>query len=305
MKTVPVFIFILLLLSGCSPQPDRPAQLENFDLQGHRGAMGMFSENTIPGFLTGIDQGVNTIEFDVVVSGDQQVVVSHEPWFRSDICLDPDGNEIPEEEELDHLIYAMNYEEIRRYNCGSLQHPDHPDQETQSQPKPTLIRAIEVMEDYIENHNLPPVRYSIETKSRPEWDNRKSPDPETFVDLLYDELQQLDILDRVIVQSFDTRTLQHLRQIDESVHQALLISRNGGNVPTDIENLGYTPEIYSPNYHLVTGEMVEEAHQKGMQVIPWTVNHPEDMRSMIERGVDGLLTDYPNKFNREVRDMVN
>ena len=298
-----LFVFALLLIS-CEPQPDRPGQLEDFDLQGHRGAMGMFAENTIPGFLMAIDEGVNTIEFDIAVSADRQIVVSHEPWFRSEICLKPDGSEIPRDEEREHLIYEMDYEEIREYDCGSLQHPDHPEQQNRSLPKPTMQETIEATEQYVADHNLEPVRYSIETKSRPEWDHHKTPDPETFTELMYEELQQLEVLDRVIMQSFDPRTLRHMRELDEDVKQALLISRNGGNVAEEIDRLGYTPDIYSPNYLLVTRDMVTTAREYGMQIIPWTVNHPEDMRSMIDIGVDGLITDYPHRFNEEVRELV-
>ena len=301
---IPV-ISLLLLLSQCAPPTDRYGQIEDFDLQGHRGAMGMFAENTIPGFLMAIDQGVNTVEFDIVISGDNQVVVSHEPWFRPSICLKPDGSEIQEDEYLDYLIYEMNYEEIRQFDCGSRQNPEFPDQQNRSQSKPTMRNAIRAMEDYIADQNLSPVVYSIETKSRAEWENTKTPDPETFVRLMYEDLRELEVLDRVILQSFDMRTLRIMREMDGNIRQALLVSRNGGNVANDIDELGYTPEIYSPHYMLVTPNMVREAHEKGMQVIPWTVNDPEDMKNLIDMGVDGLITDYPNRFNQEVRELVN
>lgn len=301
-KIVSALLFAILI--SCTPEPERPAQLEDFDLQGHRGAMGMFAENTIPSFLLAIDEGVNTVEFDIAVSADDDIIISHKPWFRHDICLDPNEERIPEDKEREHLIYEMSTQEVQEYNCGSLQHPDHPDQQNRSQPKPTMKEAIETMENYIDDNNLAPITYSIETKSRPEWDNEKTPDPETFTRLMYDELAALDVLDRVIMQSFDPRTLRIMREIGDEVKQALLISRNGGDVEQDVNELGYTPEIYSPNYLLVTRQMVEDAHEKGMEVIPWTVNHTEDMKHMVDLGVDGLLTDYPNRFNAEVRELV-
>ncbi len=298
-----VCVLLFAILFSCTPEPERPAQLEDFDLQGHRGAMGMFAENTIPSFLLAIDEGVNTIEFDIAVSADDDIIISHEPWFRHDICLDPNEEQIPEDEEREHLIYELSTREVQEYDCGSLQNPDHPDQQNRSQPKPTMIEAIETIENYIDDNNLAPVYYSIETKSRPEWDNHKTPDPETFTQLMYDELAELDVLDRVIMQSFDPRTLRVMREIDDQIRQALLISRNGGDVEDDTDELGYIPEIYSPNYLLVTRQMVDKAHEKGMEVIPWTVNHTDDMEHMIELGVDGLLTDYPNRFNAEVREI--
>ena len=297
-------VFVMLLLTSCSPPTERHSQLDDFDFQGHRGAMGMFAENTIPSFLLAIDEGVTTIEFDIVVTADDELVVSHEPWFRHTICLQPDGSEIAEEDELDHQIYEMTYEEVSSYDCGSLQNPDFPEQQNRSQPKPTMRQAIEAMEGYVAEYGLEPVHYSIETKARPEWDDHKTPAPETFTRLMYEELVDLDVLDRVIMQSFDPRTLRVMRELDEEVRQALLISGNGGDVQAEVEDLGYTPEIYSPHYLLVSHDMVQEAHEMGMQIIPWTINDVEDMKNMVEMGVDGLITDYPNRFNSDVREML-
>lgn len=301
---ITLFTFVLLI-SQCAPPTERYSQPDNFDLQGHRGAMGMFAENTIPGFLMAIDQGVSTVEFDVVISADEEVVVSHEPWFRSSICLAPDGSEIPEDEAENHRIYQLTYEEIRRYDCGSQQHPEFPEQQNRSQPKPTMRAAINAMEGYIAEQNLKPINYSIEIKYRPEWENEMVPDPGTFTRLVYEELEELEILERVIIQSFSPAALNVLRDLNQDIQQALLITRNGGIVSDDIENLGYTPDIYSPHYLLLTPEMLREASDMGMKVVPWTVNDPEEMINLVEMGVDGLITDYPNHFNEHVREELN
>ncbi len=299
-----LLLFLLITLSKCSPPTDRYGQLDDFDLQGHRGAMGMFAENTIPGFMIAIDQGVNTVEFDVVISADDEVVVSHEPWFRPSICLKPDGSEISEDEIDDHLIYQLTYDEISQYDCGSRQNPEFPDQQNRAQPKPTMAQAIIAMEGYISDQNLDKVNYSIEIKYQLEWENEKVPDPETFARLVYEELSELDILDRVIIQSFSPASLRAMRNLNEDIRQALLVSRNGGNVDEDINNLGYTPEIYSPHHMLVSSDLVREAQEQGMTVVPWTVNDPEDMRNMLEMNVDGLITDYPDRFNEYIRELL-
>ena len=94
--------------------------IPKFDVQGHRGARGLRPENTIPGFLVAIDSGVTTIELDVVITKDKQVVVSHEPWMSAAICLDPSGSPLQAKEEKKFNIYQMTYDEVKQFDCGSL-----------------------------------------------------------------------------------------------------------------------------------------------------------------------------------------
>ncbi len=100
--------------------------IPKFDVQGHRGARGLRPENTIPGFLVAIDSGVTTIELDVVITKDKQVVVSHEPWMSAAICLDPSGSTLQAKEEKKFNIYQMTYDEVRQFDCGSLENKDFP-----------------------------------------------------------------------------------------------------------------------------------------------------------------------------------
>lgn len=293
-------ILPLWVTSGCRADTD-PVH-ENFDLQGHRGAMGLKPENTIPGFLKAMDLGVTTIEFDLAVSRDRKVVISHEPWFRSDICLQPDGSAIPHDQERSFRIYEYDYEAIARFDCGSLQHSDHPEQETFTAPKPLMQEAILEMEKYAGKKGRRPVGYNIEIKTNEAWDSSLTPLPEDFAQLVYDELQALrdslnnDVMERVNIQSFDPRPLRAMRDIDAGIPIAILTFRDGS---VD-DHLAYfdniDPEIYSPNYGLLTQSHVKRAHETGMTVIPWTVNSQREMRAMVSMGVDGLITDYPNRF---------
>ncbi|MEX0929932.1 MAG: glycerophosphodiester phosphodiesterase family protein [Balneolales bacterium] len=269
----------------------------HFDLQGHRGAAGLLPENTIPSFIRAIDLGVQTIEFDVLISGDGQVVITHDPWFRRGICSTPEGDLITRETEADYRIYNLPYDSIARFDCGSHGNPNHPDQEKMQVAKPLMREAILEMEKYVKENKLKPVYYSIETKSRPDWDRKFHPEPDEFMQLVYGELSSLNVLDRVIIQSFDVRTLQRLRSLDPSVTQALLVSQNN-DLQENIHTLGYIPGIYSPNYATVDPEMIALAHSLGMKIIPWTVNDPEDIEKLIDMGVDGLITDYPDRFSR-------
>lgn len=299
---VQLSLLLIALLTGIGCQAERDRLPEGFDLQGHRGAMGLKPENTLPGFYKAVDLGVSTIEFDLAVTGEHRLIISHEPWFRSDICLQPDGTPISREEERSFRIYEYDYETIAEFDCGTLQHPSHPNQKNLFASKPLMTDAIAAVDEYVRTQGRAPVRYNIEIKSNPAWDGTLTPDPEVFARLLYEELldleQQLEspILERVSVQSFDPRPLHVFRDIAPTVPLAILTFTEE-SVDEHIEFFGFLPEIYSPNYGILTSEHVRRAHELGMLVIPWTVNTVEDMQKMMDLGVDGLITDYPDRFN--------
>ena len=266
-----------------------------FDLQGHRGARGLLPENSIPGFIRALELGVHTLEMDVVVSKDAQVVVSHDPWFSSVICSLPNGDPVPPTQEQDYRLYGMTYEQIARFDCGSRGHPRFPRQEKMRVTKPLLREVIAAAEAYAETHGLPPVRYNIETKSLPEGDGLLHPVPPVFTRLLYDILVETGIRGRTTVQSFDVRTLREARSLDPALTLSLLIGREEDRgLAANLATLGFTPAIYSPDYTLVDSTLLAAAHAAGLQVIPWTVNTRAEMNRLRDLGVDGLITDYPD-----------
>ena len=278
--------------SGCdAPDPTVPP---DFDLQGHRGARGILPENTIPAFIEAAGLGVTTLELDVVISRDSQVVVSHEPWMSSRICLDPEGYPAPEDREATNL-YTLTADDIARYDCGSQGHPDYPEQRPVPVSKPLLAAVLDTIEARFPGDDRARLHYNIETKSNPEADGVFHPDPQTFARLLYAEIDRAGLHDRVVVQSFDVRTLQAMRRLDPEVRLALLVAGDE-NPEAKLAALGFSPEILSPNYRLVDAALVRRAGEAGMAVVPWTVNEPETMRMMLALGVDGLITDYPNRF---------
>jgi len=268
-------------------------QSDTFDLQGHRGARGLMPENTIPAMLKGVELGVDTVEFDVVVTADGKILVSHEPWFNHLFSTKADGSPVTEEEERSFNIFEMTYEETQQFDVGLRQNPNFPKQETMEITKPLLADAIRAVEEYAEENGIEPLHYNIETKSRPEWYGEYVPGPEEFSRLLYEELNELGVLDRVIIQSFDPSTLFAFKQLAPDVRQAMLVSND---VLPDmyINLLGYTPEIWSPDYKTLDAESVSHLQSRGMKVIPWTVNTVDEMRELLRFGVDGFITDYPD-----------
>ena len=299
MRLLPIGAVLLTVLLSTNPATSQtardPVTVPAFDLQGHRGARGLAPENTIPAFLAAIEIGVTTLELDVVISADSVVVVSHEPWMSSDICTQPSGEPVPAGSRDDFNMYRMTYEEIRSFDCGSMRHPRFPRQEPTPAVKPKLVDVIAAAEAWTDERGLPPQFYNIETKSRPESDNEFHPEPATFVRLLIEAIDAGGIRDRAIIQSFDVRTLQVATRVAPDLDLALLIaSELDDGFDQNLESLGFEPEIYSPHYPLVTADLIAAARERGIRVIPWTVNEWEEMQRLKEMGVDGLITDYPD-----------
>ncbi|MEF8866876.1 MAG: glycerophosphodiester phosphodiesterase family protein [Salinibacter sp.] len=275
--------------------PDTTRRPNGFDLQGHRGARGLVPENTIPAFRRALELGVTTLEMDVVVSADGVVVVSHEPWMARAKCLTPDGAPIPEGEARAHKIYEMSYERIASYDCGRTLE-DFPEQESVSAPKPRLRDVLQMAETYDDTHDRGPVFYNIETKSRPDWDGTLHPEPETFVRRVLAVVTAAGVAPRTTIQSFDPRTLEAAHRQNATVRIALLVGRAGNQgLDDNLTTLSFVPDIYSPNAELVDDALVSAVHNRGLALVPWTVNDPDAMTRLIRLGVDGLITDYPDR----------
>jgi len=290
MKYSPLLFLILIACTGNREQP----KTYKFDLQGHRGVRGLLPENTIPSFLKAVEIGVNTLELDLVVTGDRNLLISHEPWFNHKISTKPDGTTVAKSEAMDLNIYEMTYDETQQYDVGKRGNPDFPNQQPMEVTKPLLNDAVAAVENYVEKNDMVPVYYNIETKSKPEHYRVRVPEPEIFAQLVYDELSGLGILDRVIIQSFDVNTLIAMRNIDPEVTLALLVDNRDG-LDINLKKLGFTPDIYSLYYPFMNPGLIEDAEKMNMKVIPWTINDISEMKRQLEMGVDGIITDYPDR----------
>ncbi len=264
------------------------------DIQGHRGARGLRPENTWPAFARAIELGVTSLEMDVVIAGDGTVVVSHEPWFSATLCREPSGR--PVQLFRRYNLYRMTYEEIARFDCGSRRHPRFPHQDPVPAPKPRLEEVLRWAEAYAAELGRSPVRYSIEVKSRPEWEGKYQPDPETFVGRVQAVVAACGVTARTTLMSFDVRVLQVARRLFPELALSLLVERHDRQpLAEQLERLGFVPDVYGPDYRLVSVKLVAEVHAYGMRLIPWTVNRVRDMQRLLRLGVDGLITDYPDR----------
>ena len=293
------YFFVLIIFSQCTHKMNVNASLPlpAFDKEGHRGCRGLMPENTIAAYLKAIDLGVTTLEMDAVITKDGEVVVSHEPFFNHVITTKPDGSFINEAEEKEYNIYTMPYAEVKQFDVGLKPNPRFPHQQKMPAVKPLLKDVIDSVEAYTIKNKKQPLFYNIETKCLPEGDGIFHPKPDVFVDLLMKVINSKDIAGRVIIQSFDMRSLQYLHKQFPSIKTSLLIDE-GDTTTLDkqIAQLGFVPTIYSPEQSLVTRELVQQCHAKGMKVVPWTVDNVTAMKLLIDKGVDGLISDYPNLF---------
>ncbi len=252
-------------------------------------------ENTVPAMLKALELGVTTLEMDAHITRDGQVILSHDPYLNPEHELSPYGSEIPAEDKGKYVLYQMDYATIRKADVGTKYYPRFPKQQKFKTYKPLLSEVIDSVQTYLQQHNLPQVYYNIETKSTSKTDGKNHPAPEEFVERLLTVLCEKEILPWVIIQSFDVRTLQVLHRNYPEVKTSLLVENLSG-LEKNLSMLGFTPTIYSLSYTLVTSKLVQNCHARGIKVIPWTVNDVETIRQLRQKGVDGIITDYPDLF---------
>ena len=265
------------------------------EVHGHRGCRGLRPENTLPAFWHAVALGVDVVELDVVLSADGQLVVSHEPWMNAAICLDPQGQRIAPTEEHSHNLYQLPYPAIQRYDCGQLRHPGFPEQQSMPAYKPLLREVVAQVDTWSEQLGLRPVRFSVEVKSTPAGDGVWHPAPEVFTAVVLAQLLELRIASRTTLLSFDKRILREAARRVPGLPLCLLVE---DTIPLEqhLVELGFVPAVYGPLHELVTEEMVAQTRRQKLALVPWTVNEPAAMRRLIQLGVTGITTDYPDRL---------
>jgi glycerophosphoryl diester phosphodiesterase len=244
-------------------------------VHGHRGARALRPENTLPAFEYAIDAGVDALELDMAVTKDNVIVVSHDPLLHPPVCSGP----APEA-----VIHTLTLAQVREWDCGKVQNPGFPRQQTiAGTPMPTLDEVFKLA-------TKGKFQFNIETKSfsdHPEL----TPSPEDFVKLVLAEVRKHHLESRVILQSFDFRTLIAMKRIAPEIALSALYE----GPPKDFTAIAHESGagVISPQFKLVTPEQVRAAHAAGLQVLPWTPDTPEDWDSLIAAGVDGIITDDP------------
>jgi glycerophosphoryl diester phosphodiesterase len=266
---------------------------KEIELQGHRGARGLWPENSIYGFLKTLELGVNVIELDIVVSGDYKILVSHDPFFNPHYCLDPNGKIISSKNAFN--IFQMPYEEIKKFDCGSKIHPHFPIQEKLFAAKPLLADVIKTVDKKCLALGIDPIRLNIEIKSEAKWyGNHQPKTTDEYAQLIVKTLEETPF-HRYYLQSFDEKILESVYSLAPKIELAYLV-QNQELSNFNIDALSFPIIIISPEYQLLSRELVKEFQKQGLKVIPWNVNEKKDMLRLIDWGIDGIITDYPNRW---------
>jgi glycerophosphoryl diester phosphodiesterase len=288
-----------------------------FDIEAHRGGRALFPENTLQSFANALSMGVNTLELDIGVTKDAAIVVSHERWLNPDLARGPDGTYIAPR---GIPFVQLSLDEVKKYDVGQIRPgsayaAQFPDQHAVPGTRiPTLIEVF----DLVRKSGDQGVRFNIETKIDPNHPD-ESPDPQRFISLLLDLLQQQKMSDRVTVQSFDWRTLLLVQQQAPDIPTVYLTLQKGSNATNALDKAtewtaGFNPAdhgkslprtikaaggaIWSPYFRDVDAALIAESHQLGLKVVVWTVNTPDDIARMIDIGVDGIISDHPDLLRK-------
>jgi glycerophosphoryl diester phosphodiesterase len=292
-----------------------------FDLEAHRGGRALLPENTLPAFANALSMGVDTLELDAGVTVDGEVVVSHERGLNPDITRDANGAYVAPP---GTPFIRLRLDEVRQYDVGQIR-PDsaYAKQFLDQRALPgTRIPTLKEVFALVRKSGNDRVRFNIETKIDPNHPE-ETLDPQGFVARLLGLIEAEAFSDRVMIQSFDWRTLQLVQKQAPNIPTVYLTLQrgkaptvaldtatnwmagfnpadHGGSLPRTIKAAGGA--IWSPYFGDVTAALVSEAHGLGLRVVVWTVNKPEDMARMIEIGVDGIISDRPDLLRKAALD---
>ncbi len=263
-----------------------------FDLQGHRGARGMAPENTLPGFALALSVGVATLELDTGVTADGVVVIHHDRRLNPDVARGPDGQWIAAP---GPLIRSLSYEALQRYDVGRLRpgsayaarHPEQVPVDGARIPRLADLFAL------VKKAGNDTVRFNIETKISPADPDETLP-PAQFARALIAQIRAAGVGARTSVQSFDWRTLHVVEKEAPEIATVYLTGRRrGGSQPKAVHAAG--GRTWSPNYEELDSAAMVEARALDLRVIPWTVNEPGFIERYLDLGVDGMISDYPER----------
>ena len=301
---------VFLVLGALAAGVRRP-----LDLQGHRGARGLAPENTLAAFAKALGSGVTTLELDTGVTRDGVVVVSHDAELNPDLTRGPDGGWLAGPRPA---IFSLDFETLRRYDVGRLRPGTayaarFPDQLPADGERIPALREVIALARRAGNEQ---VRFNVETKIDPRRPGLTLP-PEAFAEAVLRVVREEGVSSRTTLQSFDWRTLAHAQKVAPEVETVCLSvqqpwentvrgsrsgpspflagwdpDRFGGSLPRLVKAFGAA--AWSPHFKDLGSRDVEEAHRLGLEVIVWTVNEPAEMAALVDRGVDGIITDRPD-----------
>ena len=270
------------------------------DLQAHRGGAGLMPENTLSAMKKAMDLHVNTLEFDLQLSADKKVLVAHDNYFHSRNAMRPDSSLVLKEEPKEYL-YTMPYDSLVKYDVGLRFVDRWPEQKKVAEHVPLASDLIDFTEHYARENHLSPFRYNIEIKSRTgKGEGTLWPTYQEFCDTCIPLLLSKNLGDRLVVQSFDIRSLEYIHQHYPEVELSFL-TEDEEEISQILASLSFRPRWWSPHFSKVTRENVAYCHALGIKVVPWTVDEENDIARMVSCGVDAIISNYPDRLIKVVR----
>ncbi|MFI6681539.1 glycerophosphodiester phosphodiesterase family protein [Kribbella sp. NPDC050470] len=322
----------LALVAGLLPAAPAAASRGDFDIQAHRGGLGLTVESTIASFSHGLELGVSTLELDVQITEDGHAVVTHDRRISGTKCKDtaPYTPGDPEYPYVGKFIKTLTLKQVKQLDCGSQTLPNYPGQQPDPGAQMPELRDVFAL---VHRFHAYGVKLNIETKVEAGAPSETAP-REQFVQVVAQEVRTARIARQVTIQSFDWGALTRMRQVAPELPLVALTNYDflqvgqpgkspwlggididdfGGDLVKATKSFGAAAispvhgfpqdgKITDPTYRpYVTEEMVKSAHDAGMKVVPWTVDDPATMESLIDKGVDGIITDYPDRLREVAR----
>jgi glycerophosphoryl diester phosphodiesterase len=265
----------------------------SLDVQGHRGARGHLPENTLPAFSLAIEMGVSTLELDVGITRDGAVVVHHDRRLNPDVARGPDGAWV---KPPTPTIHSLSFAELQRYDVGRIR----PGSEYASRfphQKPVDASRVPRLAEVFQLGKKNAVRFNIEMKVIESHPDETLP-PEAFARAVVAEVRKAGMEKRATIQSFDWRAVKAVEREAPEIATAYLTEAADAEV-AKVRAAG--AKTWSPDYHALTKAKLDEARRAGIRVVVWTVNEPRDIARLIAWGVDGIISDYPDRVLQEIK----
>jgi glycerophosphoryl diester phosphodiesterase len=302
------YLFVIFFLSffACKSFDNKPLSGET-DLQGHRGARGLKPENTWPAFEEAFNYKMTTLELDTVLTKDGHIVIHHDNETNPKICQKADGTPIEKKS-----LYELDLAYLKSLDCGAKQNlPRFPEQVIV--PGTKILTINEFFDKVIEFEKKNPksaVLFNIETKFPDDAHSKVSKDiVDKHVSKLLDAIQKAKMVERTTIQSFYLPALEVVQKKNQKIKRSALFEADEDQSPNSsygdewranvlAESKRLKVQVISPYFPFVTDEMIYLAHQENMQVIPWTVNEEKDMKKLLNIGIDGIISDYPDRLRK-------
>jgi glycerophosphoryl diester phosphodiesterase len=299
----------------------------SFDLQGHRGARGLKPENTLPGFEAALDVGVTAVETDLHLTHDGVVILAHDPCVTSHLCRLLPGGAGPDPASQP-MIRSLTVKQLRGYAAdANPDRPRFPNQDATVTPLarifskrqgihpytlPTLDDLLAFIQAYAgdlgrnagktaaQRDRACRLRFDLELKRMPFQpeligDGFDGCHPSQLEKRVVEAVQAAGVVERTIVRSFDHRCVRAIRRLEPRLTTAVLVERMAPVSPVSLVREAEA-QIYCPDYHFLDEAQVRQAHAAGIRVVPWTINQPAQWRRLLEWGVDGMTTDFPDQL---------